>query len=147
MKLALVLILALGLVGCDKLAPVTTGHERHELGIVRPAEPIRPVSKTPDIFLDNVGDTQPSANFIDAFAQEPACTGLSLGTWDGRAPADQIANSKARWTVHPVSYSTGDTIVFMHYDRKYLSTVVTDTPEKAAKQVCEMVKGKGGRIQ
>jgi hypothetical protein len=106
------------------------------------------------IFLDNIARVEDGEDFANAFALEPACSGLSLTLWTS-IPTWDAWNSDAWAMMYGKSEDgVGGTLIQDNtpqggFDPKQVRhfSIAAHTDHEAARRVCFIVKGKGGKIR
>jgi hypothetical protein len=80
--------------------------------------------------------------FVDAFAAEPACHGLTLVT--DMSKADLRVHYHGTSQINPgFPHPVSGYIAYPHSSPDFFG----DTPALAVKQACDMMKGKGGHVE
>ena len=80
---------------------------------------------------------------------EPACKGLSLMTWTGHTDEERKVGLNAKWELMywHWSWNAPDTAYASIYRNHHHVTTFDTTPQDAARKVCFVVKGKGGKVR
>ena len=109
------------------------------------------------LFVDNIGARESGEDFATAFALEPSCEGLTIYLWANRSDAEQHEAVTTRgWYLIYRNPSTNNNAGqpfqsyagYLHREKPSRHFTISGEDDRAAaRQVCFIMKEKGGRVK
>ena len=109
---------------------------------------VRPTAKKRDyasVYFDDIREESTGRAIASAFALEPLCSGLTLTLWSSHKVGIDTAQRSFGWFMP--SYSLLWRNDDPAFNKLTQNEIYTTTSRAAARQVCFIMKGKGGKVR